>query len=344
MGYCMPQATVIAPVTSRGERRLDVEVIGRALGFSPIDEAQRAERAGYDGVRVIDHFFSGIAPEPHIATPHGIAALAAAAAVTERVLLTVTMLSAPIRHPAECAQAIATIDRISGGRAELGIGAGWNRAEFDAMGLTLGTPRERVARLVEAATICRRMFEGKGIVDFEGSFFRATSAPEWPATPHVPDVMVAAGGPRTTALVAAVANRVDFLESMPDGRPILDAEHVNSHAHLAERIALARDSAAAAGNRIKLSATVFLSVTADTVARDDARRELAAIARSDLDLLDLELLRIVDTEDGALGRLRALAELGFDRVHVRPSDDRSLQWLDGALTDIQALGTIEPTG
>src|SRR5262245_66064510 len=112
-------------------------VLGRALAFDPANEARVAERTGYDGVRVINHFFSGIAPEPHRAVSHGIAGLAAAAAATDRVLLTTTMLSAPIRHPVECAQAIATIDRISGGRAELGIGGGWNRAEFEAVGIEL---------------------------------------------------------------------------------------------------------------------------------------------------------------------------------------------------------------
>src|SRR5512144_1578610 len=141
-----------------------MEIIGKALGFDPVREALAAEQAGYDGVRVIDHFFSGIAPEPQRAVSHGIAGLAAAAAVTDRVLLTTTMLSAPIRHPVECAQAIATVDRISGGRAELGIGGGWNQAEFDAVGLVLGSPRDRVDRVVEAATICRRMFEQKGVV------------------------------------------------------------------------------------------------------------------------------------------------------------------------------------
>ena len=171
-----------------------MDIIGKALGFEPVQEARAAERAGYDGVRVIDHFFSGIAPEPHRAVSHGIAGLAAAAGATERVLLTTTMLSAPIRHPVECAQAIATIDRISGGRAELGIGGGWNRAEFDAVGIDLGTPRDRIDRLIEAATICRLMFEHKGVVDVEGRFFVARTDAEWPATPHVPEVMVAAGG------------------------------------------------------------------------------------------------------------------------------------------------------
>jgi alkanesulfonate monooxygenase SsuD/methylene tetrahydromethanopterin reductase-like flavin-dependent oxidoreductase (luciferase family) len=314
-----------------------MKIIGKALGFDPATEALVAERAGYDGVRAIDHFFSGISPEPQRAISHGIAGLAAAAAVTERVLLTTTMLSAPIRHPCECAQALATIDRISVGRAELGIGAGWNRAEFDAVGLPLGSRRERVDRLVEAATICRLMFEQKGVADFDGRFFQAHCEAEWPATPHVPEVMVAAAGPRTTRLAAAVANRLDFLESMPDGRPVLDAAHVNSLEHLTERLATAREAAAEAGNDLAFSATVMLLITPDIPARDRAREELAPIARSSLGLLELELLRMIDTADGAMSRFRMLAELGFDRLHIRPADERSERWLDEALPDLQRL-------
>jgi alkanesulfonate monooxygenase SsuD/methylene tetrahydromethanopterin reductase-like flavin-dependent oxidoreductase (luciferase family) len=314
-----------------------MKVLGKALAFDPAEEARAAERAGYDGVRVIDHFFSGIAPEPQRAVSHGIAGLAAAAAVTERVLLTTTMLSAPIRHPVECAQAIATIDRISGGRAELGIGAGWNRAEFDAVGQKLGSPSDRVGRVIEAATICRQMFEQKGVVDFDGRFFEAHCQAEWPATPHVPEVMVAAGGPRTIRLAAAVANRLDFLESMPEGRPVLDAEHVNSREHLTERIAVARASAAAVGNDVALSATVMLLITADAAARDAARQEMAPIAQSSLDLLDLELLRMIDTGDGAMGRFGILSALGIDRLHIRPADKWTQAWLDEARPDLQAL-------
>ena len=314
-----------------------MKILGKALAFDPTSEARAAERAGYDGVRVIDHFFSGIAPEPQRATSHSIAGLAAAAAVTEHVLLTTTMLSAPIRHPAECAQAIATIDRISNGRAELGLGGGWNRAEFSSFGLELGSPRDRVDRLVEAATICRAMFEQNGAVDFEGKFFVARCEAPWPATPHVPEVVVAAGGLRTTRLAAAVANRLDFLESMPEGRPVLDAEHANTEAHLAERVATARDSARASGNDMALSATVMLMVAADASARDAARAELAPIARSSPDLLEQELLRVIDIGDGVLGRCRTLAGLGFDRLHIRPADGRSQAWLDEALPDLKAL-------
>ena len=106
-----------------------MKVFGRALGFDPVGDARTAEAAGFDGVRVIDHFFSGLAPHAPHPVSHALSGLAAAAVATDRVLLTETMLAAGMRHPAECAQAIATIDRISGGRAELGLGTGWYRPE-----------------------------------------------------------------------------------------------------------------------------------------------------------------------------------------------------------------------
>ena len=124
---------------------------------------------------------------------------------------------------------------------------------------------------------------------------------------------------------------------MPDGCPVIDEEHVNSLEHLGERVALARTAADRAGNELKLSATVMLVVAADTTMRDRARAELAPIASSTPDLLEQEHLRIVDTGDGTLERLRALAALGFDRLHIRPADEPSQRWLDDALPDLQAL-------
>ena len=134
-----------------------MQVVGKALGFDPAAEARAAEATGYDGVRAIDHFFSGIPPAPPVAVPHAFVSLGAAAVATERVLLTQTMVAATFRHPAEVAQAVAALDRISGGRAELGLGTGWLAAEHDAMGLALGPPALRVRRLVEAGNDRQRI-------------------------------------------------------------------------------------------------------------------------------------------------------------------------------------------
>lgn len=315
-----------------------MQVISKALGFDPVGEARAAEEAGYDGVRVIDHFFSGLAPEPPHAVSHALTGLAAAAVATERVLLTQTMLAATMRHPAECAQAVATIDRISGGRAELGLGAGWYRPEHEAMGLALGSPAERAARVVEAATICRAMLEHRGAVSFEGRFFRAVSDIEWEQTPHIPAVMVGAARPALLRGAAQVANRIDLLEVMDDGRPRLDEVNVNDEEHLRERIDLARRSADEVGNDLAFSATANITVAEDVGECDRLRRELAGISQGTAATIDRELLRAVDTGDGMLARFATLAGLGIDRVHVRPRDAHTQAWLTESIPRIHALG------
>src|SRR5579875_1973271 len=119
-----------------------MQVFGPTLGADPVGHARSLEDAGFDGVRVIDHFFCPWPGGPAEWFPHSIATLAAAAVATTRAQLTQTVMSAAFRHPAEVAQAIATIDRLSGGRAGLGLGAGWYDPEFDAFGLRLGPPAE----------------------------------------------------------------------------------------------------------------------------------------------------------------------------------------------------------
>jgi alkanesulfonate monooxygenase SsuD/methylene tetrahydromethanopterin reductase-like flavin-dependent oxidoreductase (luciferase family) len=315
-----------------------MQVFGKALSFDAEADARRAEAAGYDGVRVIDHFFSGIPPEQPTAVPHAFVTLAAAAVVTERVVLTQTMIAATFRHPSEVAQAVACIDRLSGGRAELGIGTGWLPAEHDALGLELGTPRQRVDRAIEAATICRQMFEQQGCVDFDGAFFVAHSDAAWPVTPHVPEILVGAHGPRLVRAAAAVADRIDLLEAMRAGRPLLEGADANDEVQLSDRIARAQVVADELGRKLRFSATVNLTVRSTIEERDALRRELTMAAGCDLDALDRELLRSVATSEEAMHRFGILGELGIDRVHVRPSDPQTLTWLDEHVAAIQALG------
>jgi alkanesulfonate monooxygenase SsuD/methylene tetrahydromethanopterin reductase-like flavin-dependent oxidoreductase (luciferase family) len=314
-----------------------MEIVGRALGFDTVADARAAEAAGYDGVRVIDHFFSGIPPATPVAVPHSFVSIGAAAVATDRVLLTQTMIAATIRHPAEVAQAVACLDRLSAGRAELGLGAGWLIAEHEAMGLDLGPPAERVRRLVEAATICRHMFANGGCVDFDGEIFRAHSDAEWPPTPHVPEVMVGAHGPRLLREAAVVADRIDLLEAMVGGRPRFDGPDANDEVNLATRMALARESAHHAGRDVRFSATVNLVVRPDAAGRDEARRDLQAAAGCGRRALDRELLRVVATDGEALDRFVTLGSIGVDRVHVRPADPWTQQWLDGAVPEIRAI-------
>lgn len=309
-------------------------VIGKALGFAVRDEAVAAERAGFDGVRVIDHFFSGIPPEEPVAVPHALATLGAAAALTTRVLLTQTVFAATMRHPFELAQGVATLDRISGGRAELGLGAGWLPAEHAATGLALGTPRERVERLVEAVTIVAGMLRHGGCIDFEGTYFRAHCEVAWPATPHVPEVMVGAHGLVTIREVAPHVDRIDLLEAMVGGRPRFDGAHSNSLEQLRRRMEVARDSG---GADVSFSTTVNLRVLPTVEAARQARKELAQLTGCPVATVEAERLRLVVDEGSALDAFAELASIGIDRVHVRPMDAATSGWLLGAVDALKSL-------
>ncbi|HKC30010.1 MAG TPA: LLM class flavin-dependent oxidoreductase [Jatrophihabitans sp.] len=314
-------------------------IIGKALGFDPATDARRAESLGYDGVRAIDHYFSAIPPAQPVAVAHCFVTITAAAGATEYVRLTQTMIAASMHHPFEIAQAVATLDRVSGGRAELGLGTGWLGAEHDGMGLPLGGPGDRVARVVESATVCRAMFENDGCVHFEGRFFRAHSDARWPATPHRPEIMMGAHGRRLIAAAAAVADRIDLAEALIGCRPNFTGYHGNTVDNLASRIRLADEAAVEAGHgrRLRFSATVNLQVAPDRPSRDAARTSLAEAAGCGSDDLERELLRVIATPDEVIEKVRALGALGVDRLHIRPMDDYSQRWLDEALKDIQEV-------
>jgi alkanesulfonate monooxygenase SsuD/methylene tetrahydromethanopterin reductase-like flavin-dependent oxidoreductase (luciferase family) len=314
-------------------------VIGKALGFDPAADAKRAESLGYDGVRAIDHYFSAIPPAQPTAVAHCFVTITAAAGVTDRLLLTQTMVAASMHHPFEVAQAVATLDRVSHGRAELGLGTGWLSVEHDAMGLSLGGPGERVARVVEAAQVCRAMFENDGCVDFDGQFFRAHSAARWRALPHQPEIMMGAHGRRLLAAAATVADRIDLAEALTGCRPNFSGDHANTCDNLAARMRLAQEAAVDAGHgrALRFSATMNLQVAPDRATRDRARASLAEAALCDVDVLDRELLRVIAAHDEVLDKMRALAAIGVDRLHIRPMDEYSQHWLDEAIKDIQEV-------
>lgn len=311
-----------------------MQILGKALGFDPITDALAAEADGFDGVRVIDHFFSGIPPEQPVAVPHAMVTLTAAAAVTNRVLLTQTVMAATMRHPFELAQAVSCLDRVSNGRAELGLGTGWLLVEHERNGLPLSSPRERVDRLVEVAQVCRTMFHNRGCVDFCGTYFTVFSDAPWPETPHVPEIMVGAHGKILTKRIAPWIDRLDLLEAMSGGKPCFSGEHSNDSAHLAARIGVLRANAIRA---VSISATVNLHVLETINEVMEAQRHMAATAQCEISDIQRDLLRMIDTGDGALKRLQMLADLGVDRLHIRPKDGLSQAWLRASVSSIKSI-------
>jgi probable F420-dependent oxidoreductase len=144
-----------------------------------LESARRAEELGYDSVWISDHFFADIGryggPQGPLGTVEPFTSLGALATATERVHLGTLVACTSFRHPAHIAKMSTTIDLLSGGRFELGLGAGWFEAEFDAFGFDFATTGERFSVLEESVQVVEGLF-GKGPFDFSGRHFQLAGA------------------------------------------------------------------------------------------------------------------------------------------------------------------------
>ncbi|HYN33371.1 MAG TPA: TIGR03621 family F420-dependent LLM class oxidoreductase [Ilumatobacteraceae bacterium] len=145
--------------------RIGYQLSARLEG-DPVAAAVRAEELGFDIVLAADHVGPGWAPMP---------TLSAIAAVTSRIRLGSLVLNNDMRNPVQLAWETSTIDRLSGGRFELGLGAGHTPAAYDATGIERSTAPDRKHRLAESVEIIRDLLDGKS-VDHDGEHHRITRA------------------------------------------------------------------------------------------------------------------------------------------------------------------------
>jgi probable F420-dependent oxidoreductase len=190
--------------------RFAVQARGAASGAEWLDKARKAEAQGYDVLSLFDHFAGGLG---------ALSALAAAATVTTRLRLGTFVLANDFRHPALLAKDAATVDLLSEGRLELGVGAGWMRPEYDATGIPFDPAPTRIARLDEAIRLLKLLF-GDEPATFAGDHYRVsdlTISPKPVQRPH-PPLLVGGGGRRILELAAHQADIVAFgPQSRPDG-------------------------------------------------------------------------------------------------------------------------------
>jgi F420-dependent oxidoreductase-like protein len=165
--------------------------------------AQQAERLGFESVWIFDHFQTEPEPIDEI-TFESFTTLAALAASTERIRLGQVVICTGFRNPALTAKMIGTLDVISGGRMELGIGAGWKEDEWLAYGYGFPDTRTRLAMLADHLEVITRML-APGRATFEGTHASVTDAinvPRGLQEPRVP-IMVGGNGPKVTWRIAA---------------------------------------------------------------------------------------------------------------------------------------------
>ena len=180
-----------------------------------ITKAQQAEQLGYSTFLIRDHIIG----EPFGDQLAPMIALMAAAGATSTLRVGSLVLDNDYRHPVMLAKEAATLDLLSGGRFELGIGAGWLRAEYEQAGMLFDAPAVRVNRLGEALHVLKGLFADHPL-SFCGTHYSVTNLIGFPKSYQrpFPPILVGAGSKRMLALAAREANIVGILpRALPDG-------------------------------------------------------------------------------------------------------------------------------
>ncbi len=198
--------------------------------------ARRAEAVGFDSLWVSDHLFLDIAKYGGSAEPEAafepIVTMAALAHELEHARLGTLVFCEALRPASVLAKALATLDRISGGRIDVGLGAGWYEPEYAAIGMDFPTPGERLARLREALEVLKALLgETGGPLVFDGRFHHTDGARNFPTAVQRPRPPVFVGG-KGDRLLRLVAERADGWntcwvwtpEEYAERRAVLDRE------------------------------------------------------------------------------------------------------------------------
>jgi len=171
--------------------------------------ARKAEGLGFSTLFVPDHFVD------HDLAPT--VALAHAAAVTERLRVGTFVLGNDYKHPVVCAREMASLDLLSDGRLELGIGAGWMTVDYEKAGIQLDPPGVRIARLAESITIMKGLFS-PGPFTFHGRYYNVTELDGMPKPVQQPvPFFIGGGAPRILALAAREAEIVGINANLRSG-------------------------------------------------------------------------------------------------------------------------------
>jgi probable F420-dependent oxidoreductase len=221
------------------------------------ERIQRLEAWGYDSVFWPDHF--GPQWEP-------VAALAAAAAVTKRLKVGSLVYGIDYRHPIVLAKAAATIQLLSGGRHEFGLGAGWMESDYREAGMRYDRAGLRIERLEEALQIIRGTWS-QDKTSFTGRHYTVTDAQAAVLPrPTPPRILIGGGGPKVLAVAGRHADIVGVNPKVAEGRVTAAAMQDATAERTLEKVRWVKEAAAAAGrdpNALEWNALVFVAAVTD---------------------------------------------------------------------------------
>jgi probable F420-dependent oxidoreductase len=208
--------------------------------------ARRAEELGYATLVMPDHLGGQLSP---------IAALAAAATATRSLRIGSFVFANDYRHPLVLAREAATLDVLSGGRFEFGMGAGWRTDDYRQLGMAYQRPGLRIERLEESLLILKRLFAGERVTH-DGTHYQlhgARLAP-LPVQRPAPPIVIGGGGPRLLRLAARHAQTVGLLPQFDTrGRPMVAQ---GTEAATEQKVAILREAAGSGFEALELNVLV----------------------------------------------------------------------------------------
>jgi probable F420-dependent oxidoreductase len=287
-------------------------------GATLAETARRAESIGFSALVIPDHLIEQLSPVP---------AMAVIATATRTLRIGTFVINNDLRHPAILAQDMASLDVLSGGRLEIGIGAGWNRPEYDAIGRSFEPVATRVERLAESVSVLKGLF-AEGPFTFQGRYYTITDhdgQPKPVQRPH-PPLLIGGGGRRTLSLAAREADTVGLAPRQLSGQRV--EPRSLTWAATEEKIGWVRE---AAGDRFaNLELNVYPS-SWQIVVTDDAHAEAQRVidhlsARSGVELTVDEVLGsphlFIGSVDALVDKIRDLrARLGISSFMLGEVDE-----------------------
>jgi probable F420-dependent oxidoreductase len=218
-------------------------------------KARRVEELGYSTLCTPDHFDDQLAPIP---------ALLAAAMATTTLRVGTLVLDNDYRHPLITAKEAATVDVLSGGRFELGLGAGWLRTDYDQSGIPWDPPGVRIDRLEEGLAVVKGLLAG-GKFSFSGCHYTVTGHPGTPVPVQRPrpPILIGGGGRRILSLAGREADIVSVNFDLRSGSIGPQVGPTATLAATAEKVGWIREAAGDRFDDIELSSTAYLTMVTD---------------------------------------------------------------------------------
>lgn len=290
--------------------RFGIQTTGPADAAGWRDLAVRAEALGYDVLTMPDHFGDQLAPVP---------ALAVAAAATTRLRIGALVFANDYKHPLVLAKELATLDVLSAGRLEIGLGAGWMTSDYEQAGMAYDAPGVRISRLEEALAVVKGAL-GSEPFDFAGTHYRITGYDGLPKPVQSPPPLLLGGGAkRMLSLAARQADIVGINGSLHEGVVGMGAIETMTAESVDEKLGWIRDAAGDRFDALELNVRAFMvNVTDD---RDGAFDALASTLGVEQSFVRESPFALIGSPAQLIDDLRARRERwGISYVIVGPAE------------------------